>query len=272
MTVPSDETSAVHGPAGAVSPNAAATPATESAAAPPVGRQPMTSVRAEIWARGLGARPIRLWDDSPSVDEDAQAADDIEHERKGPLKSRVSVAMTLWLLLVWIAVFSSVQPLVLLSGVVLGVLIQIIFPLPLQRRLWHVRIGAFLILALRFVWDLIVAGAQVSWLVVTGKQHEDGIVRCPTLSGNPVYMTILAAMSSMIPGTIVVKVEPFEKVMYLHVLDLKAHGGVQGVKKEVEDQEKRILLGLTPDDVLRETGLRTVGIRVRDAFSGGGSA
>lgn len=235
----------------------------------PLAPRRRTSVRAEVWARGVGAPPMRIWGDGPSVEEDAQAADQIEHERRGPQRRRVSGAMTVWLLLVWIAVFSSVQPLVLLSGVVLAALVQMIFPLPLQRNLWHVRVGHFLILALRFIWDLIVAGAQVSWLVVTGQEHEDGIVRCPTRSGNPVYMTILAAMSSMIPGTIVVKVQPSEKVMYLHVLDLKTHGGVAGSRKEVEQQEKRILLALAPNEVLREVGLRTVGIKVRDAFRGG---
>ena len=212
------------------------------------------------------------WEGTPSVAQDAHAADSIEREHAGPLSQRVSVAMTVWLLLVWIAVFSSAQPLVLLSGVVLGILVQLVFPLPLQRHLWHVRPLAFLALAIRFIWDLIVAGLQVSWLVVTGKRHEDGIVRCPTLSGNPVYMTILAAMSSMIPGTIVVKVEPAKKVMYLHVLDLGAHGGVAGARKEVELQEKRILRALAPNSVLRETGLRTPAMRARDVVKDRGQA
>ncbi len=203
-----------------------------------------------------------------SVQEDSEAADEIERYRRPPFYRRVSVAMTVWLTLVWIAVFGSFTPLVIVSGIVLAAIVQMVFPLPLQRNLWHIRISYLLVLVIRFIWDLVVAGSSVSVLAVTGKPHQDGIIRVDTRSGNPVYMTILAAMSSMVPGTIVVKLDPKDKAMYLHVLDLAAHGGIEGARKEAQDQEKRILLALAPNYVLRETGLRPVAGKVADALKG----
>ena len=204
----------------------------------------------------------------PSVREDAEAADRIEHQRRPPIYRRASVATTLWLVLVWIAAFSSVSPLTLLSGLVLAILVQVLFPLPLQTHLWHVRPWHLLILVLRFIWDLVVAGSSVASLVISGRDHEDGIVRVDTRSGNPVYMTILAAMSSMVPGTIVIKLDPEDKAMFLHILDLENHGGIQGSKEEAQEQEKRILLALAPNSVLRESGLQTTGTRMWDSMTG----
>lgn len=171
------------------------------------------------------------------------------------VKRHVSVSMTVWLLAVWIAVFASVKPAVVVGGLIVAVAVQLIFPLPVNKSLWRVRIGPFLYLVVRFNWDLIVAGLNVSWLVISGKKHEDGIVKCEVRSDNPVYMTIVAAMTSMIPGTIVVEASRSEHALYLHVLDLEVQGGIEGVREAVLAQEKRVLFALAPRQVLMKTGL-----------------
>ncbi len=171
------------------------------------------------------------------------------------VRRHVSFSMTAWLLLVWLAVFGSLDWLVIVGGLLVAVGVQIVFPLPIMPNLWHVRPVSFIVLALRFLYDLLVAGVQVSWLVVSGHPHEDGIVKCTVRSDNPVYMTMVAAMTSMVPGTIVVEASRTEKALYLHVLDMKTHGGIEGVRKEVSAQEKRVLLAFAPSKVLRETGL-----------------
>lgn len=171
------------------------------------------------------------------------------------VKRHVSVSMTVWLLAVWIAVFRSVEPAVVTGGLLVAIVVQLIFPLPVNKDLWRVRVGPFLYLALRFNWDLISAGVKVSWVVLTGKDHDDGIVKCEVRSDNPVYMTIIAAMTSMVPGTIVVEASRQDRALYLHVLDLEAQGGIEGVKQAVLAQEKRVLIALAPRKVLVETGL-----------------
>ena len=172
----------------------------------------------------------------------------------------VSFSMTAWLLVVWLAVFGSLEPVTILGGLVVALAVQVVFPLPIAADLWHWRLLPLLHLTVRFIWDLIVAGSQVAWIVVTGNDHDDGIVKCEVRSNNSVYMTIVAAMTSMVPGTIVVEASRSEHALYLHVLDLAAHGGVTGVQQEVLQQEKRVLLAFAPDKVLDECGL---GLRER---------
>lgn len=171
------------------------------------------------------------------------------------LPGRVSLAMIFWLTLIWIAVFASVSWLTVLSGILVAVLVQLVFPMPSQKGLWHIRPFAFLYLLVHFIFDLVKAGLQVTRVVLTTRQHDDGIVRCDLRSGNAVYMTIVAAMTSMIPGTIVVETDQREKALYLHCLDLEAQGGVQGIKDMTWAQEKRVLYAFAPNKVLEETGL-----------------
>lgn len=177
----------------------------------------------------------------------------------GWLPGRASFAMTFWLTLIWVAVFASLSPLTLLSGVLVAVVVQLVFPMPKQKGLWHLRPLAALYLLVYFMYDLVRAGLQVSRVVVTDRVHDDGIVRCDLRTGNPVYMTIVAAMTSMIPGTIVVEADQREKAIYLHCLDLEAQGGVQGIRDATWDQEKRVLLALAPNQVLRRVGIPVPG-------------
>lgn len=167
----------------------------------------------------------------------------------------VSFPMTAWLLVLWLAVFGSVTPLNIVGGLIVSLAVQLLFPLPTSSHLWHWRIFPLLYLAARFVWDLIVAGAQVAWIVVSGKDHDDGIIRCDMRSDDPVYITIVAAMTSMVPGTIVVEASRETRSLYLHVLDLEAHGGVEGVRRAVRAQEARVLVAFAPRAVLYDCGL-----------------
>lgn len=170
-------------------------------------------------------------------------------------RSGVSIPMTLWLLVLWLAVFGSVNILNVVGGVLVALAVQLLFPLPTSTHLWHWRVFPLLYLIVRFAWDLIVAGFQVAWIVVSGKTHDDGIVRCDLRSDDPVYMTIVAAMTSMVPGTIVVEASRESHALYLHVLDLKAHGGVEGVRRAVRAQEARVLVAFAPGAVLYDCGM-----------------
>lgn len=178
----------------------------------------------------------------------------IDVEQHSHRKPHVSFAMTLWLVGIWLIVFSDISWLVGLSGLLFAILVQVLLPMPTHPHLWHFRFGYAIALAARFIWDLVVAGVQVSWLVLSGKNHDDGIVECRLKSDNPVYMTIVAAMCSMVPGTVVLKVAPRQRRMYLHALNLPTHGGPDGIRRSVAEQEKRVLLAVATNRTVLEAG------------------
>lgn len=168
--------------------------------------------------------------------------------------ARMSVLFTAWLLFIWLAAFGTASWMSMAGGLLVALAIEWFFPLPHQSGTWHIRPLRLLKLVAKFLWDLIRSGIHVAYLVLVPKQREDAIIRCDVRSINPVYISVLVAMTSLIPGTIVVQVDRPHKRIFLHVLDLQHQGGAEGVRQAVHAQETRILWAIAPNSVLIETG------------------
>lgn len=184
----------------------------------------------------------------------------LTNPRTGPA---VSAAMTLWLMFIWLLVMGSADWLTLLGGLVVVVLVQVLFPLPRAMRLWRIRPRYLAVLGARFVYDLVKAGMQVSWIVLSGRKVDNAIVRVQMRSADPVHMTINSAMNSLVPGSIVIGVDSMHAVMRLHVLDIDGHGGPDGVRASVLDQEKRLLMSIARNRELRALGITPPSDRVK---------
>lgn len=171
----------------------------------------------------------------------------------------VSWRLTLWLLLVWVMVFGSLDPLVLIGGVVVAVGVQWAFPLPRVQGRWTLHPRATLVLVGRFVADLVRAGLEVSWVVVSGRKVDNAILRVDLRSADPVHLTIVSAMTSLVPGSIVVRVDRLIGRIYIHVLDVEGQGGIEAVRQSVLDQEERVLRALVRSADLGTFGLAPTG-------------
>lgn len=171
------------------------------------------------------------------------------------LARRFSVLLTVWLVLVWLLVFGRFDLVTVLGGLLVALATQLLFPLPHHRRMWHVRPWHLTVLAARFLSDMMRAGVQVAWVAVSGAAHRDAILRCELRSRDPVYVTVLAAMTSLIPGSIVVQIDAERGYMYLHSFDIDRHGGIEELRRATRNQELRILLAFATRDELDAAGL-----------------
>ena len=170
---------------------------------------------------------------------------------------RLSWIFTVWLLAVWLALFGAVTWTLVLGGLVAAIVIQWLFPLPHQSGTWQLRPLSLIVLVVRFLWDVVRAGLHVAALVLFSRSREDMVIGCTVRSVNPVYLAVLVAMTSLIPGTIVMQIDRRSKRIYLHVLDSQFQGGATGVRAATSAQEARILRAIAPKAVLQETGLLT---------------
>lgn len=152
-------------------------------------------------------------------------------------------------------VFGSVDPLTLLGGVVVAVAVQWAFPLPRVQGRWTLRPRETLVLLSRFVADLVRAGVQVSWIVVSNRKVDNAILRVDLRSADPVHLTVVSAMTSLVPGSFVVRVDRLVGRIYIHVLDVEGQGGIEAVRRSVLDQEERILRAFLRPADLRSFGL-----------------
>ena len=164
-------------------------------------------------------------------------------KRAGVLRerlTRVTWPMTLWLTVCWVCIFTSVKPLVIVSGLLVAVAAQVTFAARPRVR-WSINPLACLVLIGRFLWDLVVSGLQVSWIVVSGKPTHTDTVSVPIHSTLPAHVTLLTALVNLVPGTMVMSVDVTHNVLVLNVLNMETMGGISGVHRSVHTQEERLL-------------------------------
>ena len=160
------------------------------------------------------------------------------------LLRKTSWKMTVWLLLVWVALFRSLEPLVVIGGLLVALLVQWVGPMMRVGAVGRVRLGALIALGGRFLWDMFVSALHVSRLIVTGARYRSGFVNIELGQVSDVELMISSAMTSLVPGTLVISVTRAEGdapgAMYLHVIDMQASGGEKGVRQMIEAQTARI--------------------------------
>ncbi|MFT0761850.1 Na+/H+ antiporter subunit E [Scrofimicrobium sp. R131] len=167
----------------------------------------------------------------------------------------LALDLTIWLLFVWMAAFGSLEPLALIGALLAAVAVQWLFPLPNRAGIYQVHLLSLVWLILRFIWDMARAGLHVVWLIIANPPRHDAILRIQVRTSVPEYLALLVAMTTLVPGTVVVEVKAKERVLYLHCLDVEGQGGLEALRANTLAQEARILRAVAPRELQREVGV-----------------
>lgn len=153
-----------------------------------------------------------------------------------------------WLTLVWVLLWGTVSVANVLSGAGLALLILMVFPLPRTNVRVVVRPAAFLVLFTRFVADLVRASVQVAWVALRPGPPPRGMVVDMRLRGSDeLLQTITAEMVALVPGSVVVDLEPGAQRLTLHVFNASTREEAERTRRRVLRQEARVLRALDPD-------------------------
>ena len=121
----------------------------------------------------------------------------------------------------WLLLVQTVAPLQVILGAILGVAIA---------RFWHrldpppARIRHPLValrLVLRVVRDMVAANLAVARLVLLNRPYRPGLIEIPLQLSAPWGLAALACIITATPGTIWVRHDSTERLLVIHVLDLK---------------------------------------------------
>lgn len=173
-----------------------------------------------------------------------------------PSRVRLSWSTVLWLTVLWMLLWGEVTWANFLAGLVIGIVVQALFPFPRLGARAHVRPRHLVALIFRFLVDLIVASAQVAFLAVNPKHRPHGaVIRVELRSGQPFFTAMTGIMSSLIPGSVVIEALRRNGMLYVHILDVEAMGGLDKVREDVLGIERRLLLALASEEELAKAGL-----------------
>jgi multicomponent Na+:H+ antiporter subunit E len=182
-------------------------------------------------------------------------------EAERPWRRRARRLTTLWPTMtvgavLWVLLWGDLSWANVLSGMALGGLVALAFPLPPFGTAATLRPVPLLRLAGRFVSDLVLASFQVAWSAVTpGSTPEGGMVSVRLRTESDLFIATTAGLSSMVPGTLVIDHDQPGGTLRLHVLDLEGAGGAEAVRESTLALEARVLRAFASHDELVRTGL-----------------
>ncbi|HEU4917503.1 MAG TPA: Na+/H+ antiporter subunit E [Acidimicrobiia bacterium] len=164
--------------------------------------------------------------------------------------------MLVWLTLVWLMLWGRFSTGTLLAGVAIAALVTTALPLPAVEFKGRIHPVATAHLIGRFILDLVRASIQVALLALSPRRSPRGaVIRVHLRSESDLYLTLTAELSTLVPGSLVVEANRQTGVLYLHVLDVDALGGIEKIRTDTLGTEARVLRALASDGELAAAGL-----------------
>ena len=162
----------------------------------------------------------------------------------------------LWLAVVWVMLWGTLSWGNVLAGLGIALLVTVLMPLPTIDFHGRVRPLGILVLLLRFLWELVVASVEVSLYAFRfGKVPRGAVVGVKLRSSSDLYLTLVAEISSLVPGSLVIEAHRNTGMLYLHVLDIESYGGPDKVRQDTLELEARVMRALASDEELALAGV-----------------
>lgn len=151
------------------------------------------------------------------------------------------------LVLVWMALWGSASPIVILLGVAVSAVILLLFPLPTMYFRFGIHPWRTLVLIGRFLWDVVVASVHVGALAVRPRPPQPRIAQVHLASDSDFLEALTALAVSLVPGSLIVDADSGTRTLTIHMLDAAKQSDEQFVA-QVLAQEDRIRRALGDDD------------------------
>lgn len=151
------------------------------------------------------------------------------------------------LTVVWLLLWGSVTPTLVVGGLMASVLVLLLFPFPPAPYSWTLRPWPAAVLVGRFAWDLVRASVDVAWIALRpAAPPPSAVVRVPLHTGSDLLLTATAELVSLVPGSIMIELDPRDPALYLHVLDAATPEKIEDACHRVHRQERRVVEAFAP--------------------------
>lgn len=151
-----------------------------------------------------------------------------------------------WLTLVWLLLWGSVSPMLVVSGVLVAVGSCLAFPLPPVALFTRVHPWRLVTLVAGFLVAIVHASIQVSVVVLRRRPVRNAVVAVDLESSSDFVLTGVAAMLSLVPGSVVVEARRSTHTLYLHVLDVPDRAAAERFRAQALAVEQRFLAAFVP--------------------------
>lgn len=156
----------------------------------------------------------------------------------------VQVLINVVLALLWMFMNSNFTVGSFFAGYLLGLLAVFIIRRFLPGRFYMRRVIAVIKLTLIFLWELVKANIDVLRVVLSPKiDIHPGFFAYPTDLEDDWEVSLLAALITLTPGTVVVAISEDQRTFYIHALNMEeAETFIADIKKNFEQVIKEVKL------------------------------
>jgi len=157
----------------------------------------------------------------------------------------LQLPMLAWLTVVWVALWGDLSVLTVVGGFLVATVGCLVFPLPPLRLDVRIRLLPLLWLVVRFAADVVVSSVQVAWVVLRpSRPLRNAVVEVNLRTPSDFVLTVVAEMTCLIPGSLVVEARRSTHTLFLHVLDVGDRAGAERFRTSVLAQEARVVRAL----------------------------
>ncbi|ANU16754.1 Na+/H+ antiporter subunit E [Planococcus maritimus] len=148
----------------------------------------------------------------------------------------LQVLLNFFLALVWMFMTVSFTPSGFVIGFLVGLGIIILMRRFFSKRLYVLRIWAVISLFLLFLRELFKSSIQVLSIVISPNMNiKPAIFEMETELNNDWQVTLLSALITLTPGTLVIGISEDQKRLYIHALDFEdIDSAVSSIKNTFE--------------------------------------
>ncbi len=163
------------------------------------------------------------------------------HLRRGGFQPRTTTAIVITWLLMW----GDLSWANLINGFLIAIAVTLVFPLPSIEFDGRPHPWGVLKLAAHFVADLVVSSVQVSMAAFRiGPPPRNAIIEVRLHCRSDFYLTIIAELVCLVPGSVVIEARRRSSVLYIHVLDVRSEDDLERARAGVFAVEGRVMHAL----------------------------
>ncbi|OZE99445.1 Na+/H+ antiporter subunit E [Rhodococcoides fascians] len=153
-----------------------------------------------------------------------------------------------WLTAVWVLLWGNVSAANVLGGIVVGLGIMILLPLPKVPVEGRIHLWSLLKLTYWFFYYAAESSVNVAWLAVRPKAPPvTGVLRCRIAIKSDLVLTLFVDAMNLVPGTMVLEIDQTRRLLYVHVLDMGSQKAVDSFYAYVRHLEKLFIAAFERD-------------------------
>jgi multicomponent Na+:H+ antiporter subunit E len=147
-----------------------------------------------------------------------------------------------WLILVWILLWGTFSAANIVSGLAIALVITLLLPLPAVPVEGRLHPLSLLRLIATVAYYLVLSSVQVAWLAVKpGPPPLNAVLRAHLAVKSDLVLALAVNIFNLIPGSIVLEIDPARRMIYLHVIDVGSDRAVERFYRQVAKVERLLV-------------------------------